>query len=197
MGILKKFKEKREGLAGRREAAGRLAVWQERFARARTGYGDMLSLMGKREEIYGGRKHIDPNPNVDAKGGEMDKTSNVYNIAYELVESQIDSNVPLPKVECVRPEDEKLAVTIEEMIKAQFNRMPMEALNDQDERTCPVQGGSWYLVEWDKHRKDAHDPGRYNSDAAAPQAGDTAGRGDGLAQRRLCVHKHWRKRRST
>jgi hypothetical protein len=59
-------------------------------------------------------------------------------------------------VQARRPEDEELARLIEDMIRNELDRLPMEELNDAMERIVPVNGGAAWLVEWD----DEADKGR-------------------------------------
>ncbi len=76
----------------------------------------------------------------------------VRNIVAELVEAQVDSSIPMPKVTARNEVDEPLATTIEDFLRNETDRLPFEKMNDLDERTTPVQGGDFYLVEWDADR---------------------------------------------
>ena len=71
----------------------------------------------------------------------------VWNFTMELIESQIDSYIPQPKVTPKRPmeKNKRLAAVIEDMLKNEIDRMPFEYLNDEDERTVKTLGGSAYL----------------------------------------------------
>lgn len=82
----------------------------------------------------------------------------VWNFTGELIESQIDSSIPFPRVRPQRPSERnlQLAKVIEDMIKGELDRMPFEIINDMDERMCKVMGGTAYLVEWDNTVK-THD----------------------------------------
>jgi len=83
----------------------------------------------------------------DDKSG---RTPHVRNIVAEIIEAEVDSSIPAVKVTAMRKEDEKLAKIIEDMIRGEVDRMNLEILNDQMERTVPIQGGGAYLLEWDK-----------------------------------------------
>ncbi len=74
------------------------------------------------------------------------------NIVAELIEAQVDSSFPLPKVTARRQEYEGLAKTLEDYLCNETDRQPFEMMNDMDERISPVQGGSVFLVEWDSER---------------------------------------------
>ena len=70
------------------------------------------------------------------------------NAVYELIESQVDTSVPQPKVTAIHAEDTVLAKRIENALRNEIRRMSMTQLNDSAERTVPVQGGDFYHVEW-------------------------------------------------
>lgn len=114
--------------------------WQAKLSDAKTKYGDMLKKMEFREGLYYGTKDI-RNAKKDA--------SNVRNIVYELIESQVDTSIPQPRVTALHEEDRELAKEVEELLRNEARRLAFGAMNDQSERTVPVQGGDFYHVEWD------------------------------------------------
>ena len=123
----------------------KLAKWQERFAQAKSEYQPELDEMNKRDRYYHGSKDI-----YSPSGGLADKkASNIRNIIFEMIESQVESTFPTPKVTPYRKADEDLAKKVEDMLRNEMDRLPAERLNDTDERTTPIQGGDFFLVEWD------------------------------------------------
>ena len=118
----------------------RLLYWQAKLSDAKTKYSDMLKKMEFREGLYYGTKDI-RNAKKDA--------SNVRNIVYELIESQVDTSIPQPRVTALHEEDRELAKEVEELLRNEARRLAFGAMNDQSERTVPVQGGDFYHVEWD------------------------------------------------
>lgn len=133
------------------ENKNRLRVWQERLDKAKTAYEGTLSEMDRREALYRGGRDIARKVDSDFKG-LVKKAAVVQNIVGEIVEAQVSSDIPTPKVTPWHREDEDLAKTIEDMLRNELDRLPFEMLNDQDERTTPVQGGDLFLVEWDAKR---------------------------------------------
>ncbi len=127
-----------------------LSTWQERFERAYTAYAGELSNIEERESIYAGSRQIEKSPN--SRRAVDKRAPNVRNIVFELIESQIDSAVPAPKVTSALPGKEVLAAEIEDMLRGEIDRIPFEYLNDEDERTTPIQGGDFFLVEWDNQK---------------------------------------------
>lgn len=123
----------------------KLKLWQDRLAKNQSAYDAEVSKMDRREALYAGDKSIDPVVSKDTKK----ETVHVRNICSELIESQVDSGIPAPKVTARRKKDEPKAKLIEDMLRNELDRLPFEALNDQMERTVPIQGGGAILVEWD------------------------------------------------
>jgi hypothetical protein len=126
----------------------KLIEWQRRFNDAKTKYGDDLSAMNEYEGLYNGSRTVNVNPNKGV--GKASKVSiNVRNIVYELIESQVDSSIPMPKVSPIHAEDEELARVIEVALHNEIRLLHFNVLNDKSERTVPIQGGDFFHVEWD------------------------------------------------
>lgn len=131
----------------------RLRVWQDRLSRSNADYSEEYSNMDAREELYKGRRRLEPLvPGDTDRLGNARKTSHINNVIFENIESMVSSNIPTPKVTAVHKEDEKLASVIEHWLRNQLDRLPFEMFNDMAERTVPIQGGTGWLVEWDANR---------------------------------------------
>lgn len=117
----------------------KLEKWQGRLASARSAYSTELNKMRQREKMYYGSHEI-----INGRK----QATNVRNAVYELIESQVDTSVPQPKVTAIHSEDTELAKRIENALRNEIRRMNMTQLNDSAERTVPVQGGDFYHVEW-------------------------------------------------
>ena len=116
----------------------KLKHWQERIGQAKSKWADERERMDKRELQYAGNRTL---KKLVAKD-KLEETGHVYNITAENIESIVDSNIPKPKVTPRRKEDEPLARIIEHMLLNELDRLPMEEINDMQERTCPIQGGT-------------------------------------------------------
>ena len=127
----------------------RLRMWQDRLKRAQSSYQAEVEKMDVRDEMYQGSDHIRPIVNTARKS----ETPHVRNLAAEMIESQVDSNIPQPKVTPRRKQDEWRAQLIEDMLRNELDRLPFEQINDLQERTVPIQGGAAYLVEWDNAKR--------------------------------------------
>lgn len=135
----------------------RLRKWQTWMERNEADWEAERVRMDKREQLYLGDRTLTPLTDNDRKkDGSYRKTSHVWNIIAENIESMIDSTIPAPKVTARREKDAHLAQVIEAMLKNELDRLPMEELNDMQERTVPIQGGGLFLVEWDNNQRTSH-----------------------------------------
>lgn len=130
-----------------KKTQNKLQVWQDRLSKARSAYQETLDKMTVWNDYYNGTRVSQDDPNGGRKSTR--KSSNVRNIVYELVESQVDSTVPLPRVDAIHEEDKDLARNIEAVLRHEIHIQSLPELNDLQERTVPIEGGSFWLVEWD------------------------------------------------
>ena len=121
--------------------------WRGRLENARIAYSGTLREISKNQGVYEGTREVNGNPNTNVSAKTL--AINVRNIAYELIESQVDSSIPMPKVTALHAGDEELARSIERALVNKVKILKLSILNDQMERTVPVQGGDFFLVEWD------------------------------------------------
>lgn len=125
-----------------------LQKWQTRLQKARQEYRHALDKMDESEALYRGTHKIDRTRGSTSKNEPKDATT-VRNVVAEIIEAEVSSDIPTPKVTPQHQEDEQLAKTIEDYLRDEIDRLPFERINDQDERTTPVHGGDLFLVEWD------------------------------------------------
>ena len=135
----------REGALGRKAL---LSLWQARLERAKTAYEGALQRMDRRDAMYRGSREIDRGAN-STFSGPAKKAGVTRNIVAEIIEAQVSSDIPSPKVTPRYRRDEERAALIEDLLRGELDRLPFETINDQDERTTPIQGGDLFLVEWD------------------------------------------------
>ena len=129
----------------KKKYAAELEKWRERYERSRQAYSAAKSEMDRRELLYGGTKTIDT---VSGTASSKSAT-HVRNIVFENIEAEISSFVPQPKVTARRPQDVAKAKQIEDMLKNKLDLLPFEAINDITERTAYIQGGCYFVCEWD------------------------------------------------
>ena len=127
----------------------KLSEWKSKLERAKNAYTQELARMEKDQAYYDGTHSVLGNRNSNK--APTKQANNVRNIVYELVESQVDTSIPYPKVTPIHEEDAELAKTIENLLINEIKRMRFHELNDVQERNVPVLGGDFFQVEWDKN----------------------------------------------
>lgn len=123
----------------------KLAKWQEKLEAAERAIASERERMLRREKQYEGDHTIYA---PDGAAAKESRATHVRNVSLEIVETQVDSTIPMPKVTAVRQEDEELANIIEIMLRNAMDRLPSERMNDEGERLSPIQGGYGLLVDW-------------------------------------------------
>ena len=119
----------------------RLDYFRSLYENAKNEYSDILAVFDENMDQYRGSKKID--------GGEDALT--VRNITYEMIESQVSSDIPQPKTDSssYSLHNERCATAIETLCRSLRARLPFEELNDLDERYTYIYGGSVWFIEWD------------------------------------------------
>lgn len=138
-----------------RDKQARLDYWKDWRDRNESAYTEESERMDGREALYRGEvREITPLTAKDRrKDGQFRKTTHLRNIIAENIESEVSSTIPQPKVTARRQSDEWRAKILEDMLRNELDRLPMETINDMMERTIPIQGGAYWLVEWDNAQK--------------------------------------------
>lgn len=126
----------------------KLRIWQERLSHMDSAYANEYNKMDKREQVFLGERKAD-RVTQNARRTRKTDVRLVRNVTAELIETQVDINIPAPKITPNCSEDEDLAALMEAWLLAELDRLPSETLNDIDERTTRIQGGDYFVVDWD------------------------------------------------
>lgn len=120
----------------------KLELFSSLYEASRLSYGEKLDEYEKNLAQYRGSDVID---------GSAEKAVTVRNITYEIIESQISSDIPLPKVDAIfySEKRDRCAKSIERLLNSLRGKMDYKSLNDIDERFTYIYGGSVFYVEWD------------------------------------------------
>ena len=135
------------------ERTEKLVWWQGKVQNAKTRMKNQRADMDERDMWYLGSEEMKPVTEDEAERNGKLKPRHVFNIIAENIDSEIDVNIPQPKVTAVRKRDEPLAKMIEDYLRSELERLRMEEMNDQQERIVPVQGGSYWIVGWDNEQR--------------------------------------------
>ena len=122
--------------------------WANRLDNCKSQYEKELKNMKLYQDYYESTRELQ----ADANRGTTPtkKATNVRNIVYELVESQVDSSIPMPKIRAIHSEDDELAKKMEKFLENKVKTCGLALMNDAVERTVPITGGDFMRVEWDQ-----------------------------------------------
>ena len=148
--MFERFKKMVKRTKDKLETPKDVQKWQSKLDFARSQYEEQLSNMKKYEKYYEGDRSVQPDPNRGTDPSKL--ATNVRNIVYELIESQVDSSIPMPRIRAIHPEDDELAKKMEKYLENKVKTCGMVLMNDSVERTVPIVGGSFTRVEWDVNR---------------------------------------------
>lgn len=140
----------------------RLDFFKELYERARRAEEERHEELDLNLEQYRGSVKID---------GSDENAVTVRNITYEIIESQVSSEIPLPKVEAERcgSKEERNAAAIELLCSGVRDKLPFEEMNDVDERQTYIYGASVWLVEWDDSKRESGERGGISARAISPR----------------------------
>ncbi len=120
----------------------RLPYFQNLYEKAKLSFSNEEEKLCRHMAQYRGSCEIDGSPTP---------ATAIRNITYEIIEGQISSTIPAPKVSPLRVGEagERNAISIERLCARLRDELPFERLNDLDERYATIYGASVWLVEWD------------------------------------------------
>lgn len=120
----------------------RLEHFRSLYEHAKNHYAETLGALEMHYQQYLGSRALD---------GAREDATLVRNITYEIIESQVSSDIPSPKVDpsAYSERRDRCAKSIERLCSAERDRLPFEELNDLDERFTYIYGSSIWFVEWD------------------------------------------------
>ncbi len=140
----------------------RLAFFSDLYENAKNSLSEVMDRLRRHYEQYKGSDEID---------GSTERATAVRNITYEIIETQVNSDIPAPKVEAKRYSlhHDRNATGIERLCAKIRDELPFEELNDIDERYTYIYGGSVWLVEWDSSLNDAGERGGVRVHCISPR----------------------------
>ncbi len=129
------------------ETKARLQKFKELYSAA------LIAAEGYRERLC---RNMEQYLGSDEIDGSSERASVVRNITYEIIESEINADIPVPKVDtsCYSTLRDQNARAVERLSSALRSRLPFEELNDKDERYTYIYGGSVFYIEWDSTESD-------------------------------------------
>ena len=120
----------------------RLEFFESLYENAKSRHAEISDALELNMSQYRGSTEID---------GSGQKATAIRNITYELIEAQVSSDIPAPRVEakCYSEKRDRNAKSVERLCAQMRDILPFEHLNDMDERYTYIYGASVWFVEWD------------------------------------------------
>lgn len=120
----------------------KLQFFQSLYEKAKMAASTRNELIDEWERQYRGSRQIN---------GSDNEAESIRNLTYECIESQVETSIPVPKVDPERwsEKTQDCAREIERLCKNYRNKYPFEQYNDIDERNTYKFGASVWLLEWD------------------------------------------------
>ena len=130
-----------------KETKARLLRLKELYSSA------LIAAEGNRERMIKNMNQYLGSNEID---GSSEPASIVRNVTFEVVESQISPDIPVPKVTggSYSEKREENARAVENLSTSIRSRLPFEEMNDRDERYTYIYGGSVFYIEWDNEEGD-------------------------------------------
>ena len=138
------------------EKQAKLEEWKKRLQEAMEEHETFRADCATYDALYGGTKQIRPLGGTDIYDSDRYPETNspeparqVVNLVFQLVESQIDINLPVPAVEPTEEEDE---AERRNMIEGQLAYMAgdtnLRRINSENERITKKNGLAYFKVGW-------------------------------------------------
>ncbi len=145
-----------------KEKKERLSFFSELYAKAKDSHRRTRDALARHMAQYLGSDELDGSPV---------RATAVRNITYEIIESQVSSDIPAPHVSHTgySLHGERCAAAVERMLLRMRDELPFERQNDLDERYTTIFGGSCWLVEWDATREGVGERGGIRVRCLSPE----------------------------
>ena len=120
----------------------KLDFFKSLYKSAENAYSGILDGFDRAMQQYKGSKEID---------GSDEAAITVRNITYEIIESQVSSDIPSPKADPASYSEgrSRNAISIERLCRSIRDKLPFDEFNDIDERYTYIYGGSIWYADWD------------------------------------------------
>lgn len=150
--IREKFNEYKEEKTEQREQEEKLFKWKKKLENALSEHSTFRANVDEWDALYHGTHGVSNLPTT-AMSDQTDKGTaqdarQVVNIVLQLIESQIDLDIPQPNILPMESDDEPAADTIEGMLRYKINNSDIERINDENERIVKKASICWYKVSW-------------------------------------------------
>ncbi len=140
----------------------RLEFFRDLYEASKNASSELFLAFERAMRQYRGSTEID---------GSSEAALTVRNITYEIVESQISSDIPMPKADASSYSEirNRNADAIERLLRSVRDKLPFEVMNDIDERYTYIYGGSVWYAEWDNSEEHLGEVGTVKVHCISPR----------------------------
>ena len=140
----------------------RLSLFRDLYENAKNAYSEKCAELDTYMEQYLGSDLID---------GSAERAATVRNITYEMIESQVSSDIPPPKVDaaCYSEKRNRNSKSIERLLLSVRDKLSYEEMNDIDERYTYIYGSSVWYAEWDNSERLGNEIGAVKLHCLSPK----------------------------
>lgn len=147
----------------------KLKYWKDLLLWNETQYKTVLDQIDQRDKLRNGEREITNIASHGASSLNNKDAQHVRNIVFELIEAQVDSSIPQPKVTSCRVTYEELARRMENDLRNELTRLPFYEINDIQERICKTHGSCFYYIDWDSTKDDKYSSGEIVCEVLHPK----------------------------
>lgn len=155
--ITKKVKEYMDNTAKEQEQQKKLENWKSKLTTSLSGHDTFRADCATWDALYNGTKTVSTSNGYMSNRTDQGQTKDarqVINIVYQLIESQIDINVPKPNVDAVEGEDgDQRKDMIEGMLCYMADSQSLERINSENERIAKKNSFCIYKVGYNPSAK--------------------------------------------
>lgn len=128
----------------------KLQKWKKKLETALGEHTAFRSRVDENDMLYHGTHEVSrAGTYISNRDRDLDRdVKQVVNIVFQMVESQIDHNIPQPNILPMEQNDEAKAKMIEGMLTYKVNSSAMERINDENERIAKKASVCWYKLGW-------------------------------------------------
>lgn len=148
----------------KKEDDDKLMQWKAKLQEALSKHDEFRAEAAVWDEMYNGSKRIASMPNAmsdkDRDEGMTKDARQVVNLTYQLIESQIDTTIPMPRVDPLEQEDTEKNDMVEGMLTSIATSAELERLNSENERIAKKNSLAIYKVYYDPTYKEHNFAGK-------------------------------------
>lgn len=152
-----KIEESQEELEKAKESYEKLERWKAKLNDAMSTHDVFRANSAAWDALYNGTKDVDTISSVYVSNRNTDikkkQARQVVNLVFQLIESQIDTSIPQPRVDAMEEEDTEKTDMVEGQLAYMAQNTELERINSENERIVRKNGFAVYKVTYNPNYK--------------------------------------------